>query len=410
MRVLFLTSHFPFPPDSGAALKTWSVYEHLRKSHELSGIAIARDSLTPTQQAYADQAHIRTVTLKKGRSVSNLIRSYFRRLPLSVERNRSDQVQSLVEEQLKADLPAAVFVDGWLMAQYLPDWFPGLKLLHEHNAEYRVWQREAAERGRGITGTLLRREAGRVRSYEASILHRFDVVFAVSEDDRRSLAVIGGESTHYDVLHNIPDPALLARPSLSFAATEPLIFYFGTLSWQPNIDGLERLITNILPGVLERIPEARLAIAGRGAPDSIVALASGKEAIDLVGELGDDAEEWYARARVFVEATKTGGGTRLKVLNALARGLPVVASVQAAQGLDVVPGDHLMIARSDGEMIDDIVRLMTDAARWRVLSENGRALVRGKYVAEIVFTALDRVLTSSGQPPASAISRRRGRR
>jgi glycosyltransferase involved in cell wall biosynthesis len=411
MRILFLTSHFPYPAHSGAALKTFSVYEYLRGKHDLSGIAIARDPLTPEQQKYADERKLRTVVMDKARNAPNLLRSYFSRVPLSVERNRSDEVRRLVEEQLKADLPDAVFVDGWLMAQYLPEWFSGLKILHEHNAEYRVWQREATERGGGVTGRLLRREAGRVRSYEASILQRFDVVFAVSEDDRRSLAVIGGESTRYEVLPNIPDPSLLTLPTLTYAESEELMFYFGTLSWQPNIDGLQRLIADILPGVLKGWPEARLAIAGQGAPDDLIQLAENTEAVDYVGPVDDDAgEEWYQKARVFVEATKTGGGTRLKVLNALARGLPVVASAQAAQGLDVVPGDHLLVARSDQEMIDSIVLLLTDAGRWRIISENGRALVRARYVADVAFSALDNILASESRAPEETKKRRGSRR
>jgi len=409
MRILFLTSHFPYPLDSGAVLKTWSVYEHLRLRHEVTGIALARAPLTEAQSAWAKEAGVETVVLNRGRSAPNLARSYLSRLPLSVERNRSRAVAKLVEERLRTDLPDAVFVDGWLMAQYLPDWFSGLKILHEHNAEYRLWQREAAERGNGVTGLLIRREAKRVRTYEGAILDRFDAVFAVSEDDRRSLAAVGGDSRRFDVLPNIPDPALLALPALSYAASEPLLFYFGTLSWQPNIDGLERLITHILPAVVKQIPETRLSIAGRDSPPSIVRLAAETEAVDLIGAV-DDAEEIYQRARVFVEATKTGGGTRLKVLNALARGLPVVASSQAAQGLDVVPGDHLLVAHSDRELVDSIVILMTDAARWRILSENGRALVRGKYTADIAFRSLDRLLAGEPIEPAGGPKTRRSRR
>jgi glycosyltransferase involved in cell wall biosynthesis len=406
MRILFLTSHFPYPPNSGAALKTWSVYEYLRKRHDVTGIAIGRAPLSDEQQARATEAKIETVVLDRGRNAWNVLLSYLHRVPLSVERNRSGKLRSLVAESLRT-LPDAVFVDGWLMAQYLPVWYPGLKLLHEHNAEYRIWQREAAERGRGLTGPLLRREANRVRSYESSILGRFDTVFAVSEDDRRSLAAIrSDDGAHFAVLPNIPDPALLAQPALSFATSEPLIFYFGTLSWQPNIDGLQRLIGQVFPEVLKRIPEARLAIAGRDAPQAIVRLANEASGVDFIGPV-DDPEPLYGRARVFVEATKTGGGTRLKVLNALARGLPVVASSQAAQGLDVVPGDHLIIARSDREMTDAISLLMTDAQRWRILSENGRALVRGKYVAEVAFGALDQALT--GEAPSSEKKRRRRR-
>jgi glycosyltransferase involved in cell wall biosynthesis len=185
--------------------------------------------------------------------------------------------------------------------------------------------------------------------------------------------------------------------------------YFGTLSWQPNIDGLERFITRILPLVTKRIPEAKLIVAGRDAPRSLVELAQRSPNVQYAGPL-QDPEPLYRRARVFVETTQTGGGTRLKVLNAMARGLPTVASVQAAQGLDIVPGDHLLVARDDSVLAEAIVLLLTDQARWRVISENGRALVRGKYVAEAAFRALDEVLGDDKEAPPPQAARRPSRR
>jgi glycosyltransferase involved in cell wall biosynthesis len=409
VRILFITANFPYPPDSGAALKTLTVFEYLRRRHELTAVSIIRAPLTRAQSAWAEEHAVQTALVERGRSARNLLRSYLRRLPLSIERNRSDEMRALVQAQLTGKLPDAVFADGWLVAQYLPEWYPGLQLLHEHNAEYRLWERESAKRGGGPVRWLLNREAARVRRYEARIIRRFDAIFAVSPEDRRALLSLGADGNRVHVMPNIPDPALLALPALSFAQTEPLIMYFGTLSWQPNIDGLERLINRILPLVTRRLPEAKLVIAGRDAPRSLVELAQRTPGVQFAGPL-DDAEPLYRRARVFVETTQTGGGTRLKVLNALARGLPTVASVQAAQGLDIVPGDHLLVARDDAALAEAIVLLLTDAARWRVISENGRALVRGKYVAEVAFRALDQVLGVSDEEPQPHAARRHPRR
>jgi glycosyltransferase involved in cell wall biosynthesis len=84
------------------------------------------------------------------------------------------------------------------------------------------------------------------------------------------------------------------------------------------------------------------------------------------------------------------------VLNAMARGVPVVASQYAAQGLDIVPGEHLIVARGPDQMADAVVHLLQNAGRWKVLSQNGRALVRARYVAEAAFGSLDQVLSDAG--------------
>jgi len=107
-----------------------------------------------------------------------------------------------------------------------------------------------------------------------------------------------------------------------------------------------------------------------------------------------DAEPLYRRARLFVEASPTGGGTRLKVLNALARGLPAVASPEGAEGLDAVPGEHLLVAADAESMAEAVCRLMADDDLWRVLSENGRALIRSRYLPEVAYRPLDEVLSS----------------
>ncbi len=110
----------------------------------------------------------------------------------------------------------------------------------------------------------------------------------------------------------------------------------------------------------------------------------------------DDAEPLYRRARLFVEASRSGGGTRLKVLNALARSLPVVATPEGAEGLDAVPGEHLLVASDAESMSEAVGRLMADDGLWRALSENGRALVRSRYLAEAAYGALDEVLSGAG--------------
>ena len=411
MRILFITANFPFPPVSGAALKTLSVFDYLSRRHSVAAISIIREPLTQAQEMWAAEQGVQTVLVNRGRSPGNLIRSYLGGRPLSVERNRSAQMRVLVEDKLTSGLPDAIFVDGWLVAQYLPDWFPGLTMLHQHNAEYRLWELESAKRGVGPLRWLTGREASRVRKYEAKIMARFGAVFAVSVDDARALVAAGVDRDRVHLLPNVPDPALLDLPSLSFAGTEPEIMYFGTLSWQPNIDGLERLITRILPLVRERIPDVKLTVAGRDAPRRLIELAERNPAVEYVGPL-DDAEPVYQRARVFAEVTQTGGGTRLKILNALARGLPTVASVAAAQGLDILAGDHVLLARDDDALAEAIVSLLTDEDRWRIVSQNGRALVRGKYVAEVAFQSLDTILAEDEPPPSehSGGGRRRGGR
>lgn len=388
MRILFLTPEVPHPSDSGGRLKTATVLDHLRGRHELTVLCFRRQPLDEAQERWAGRfPRVRTLPLNRGRDAGTLVRSYLAGAPMSIERNRLAAMVRLVEEEERRGEFDAAFVDHWLMGQYVLERFHGLRLLHEHNAEYVIWQRQAAR----SRNPLLKLEARRVRSYETRLMSRFDRVFAVSSPDREALLALGAPAARIDVLPNIPDPSLLERGSLSFEDSEPVIAYVGTLSWQPNVDGLTRFVSDVFPLVRERLPECRFLVAGRDAPSKLTTLLRRTRGVGFLGEI-DDPEQLYRRARLTVEATQTGGGTKLKVLNALARGLPVVVSPEAAEGLAVSDGENILIARSDVTMAESVVRLASDPKLWQRLSDGGRALVREQYVAEVAFGPLDDVL------------------
>jgi len=394
VRILFLTSRLPYPADDGGRIKTLSILEYLRPRHDLAVFCFRPQALNDEESRWANEHNVTTIPLIRGRNPLNLARSYVGGLPLSIERNRSPSMRDAVLRATGSNAFEAAFIDHWLMAQYLPADFVGLKLLHEHNAEYVMWQRQAELEPNPLLRPLVRLEARRVRSYEANVLGRFDVAFAVSEADRRALIAIGAKPSRMHILPNLPDPGLLDRPALKFADTEPVILYFGTLSWRPNIEGLEYFMGSVLPLVRKRIPEARLLIAGKGAPSGLVRLAAATEGADYLGPVRD-AEELYSRARVFVETTRSGGGTKVKVLNALARGVPVVATPRAIEGLDVSPDEHLLTGADAASLADAAARLMGDAELWSRISANGRELIRNRYTAEVAYTPLQEALTGA---------------
>ncbi|HET9476543.1 MAG TPA: glycosyltransferase, partial [Dehalococcoidia bacterium] len=223
MRILFLTFQFPYPPDNGARIKTLSILDYLRPRHGLAVLCLTRRQPDENQQRWTEGfGDVHSVALDRGRNPLSLLRSYFSGVPLSIERNRSSEMSRLVRQALDAADFDAVFVDGWLVAQYVPGGFAGLKVLHEHNAEHVIWERQA-QLERGPRGLLVRREAGRVRAYEARVLQEFDHVFAVSEQDRDALVAIGADLTRTRVLPNLPDASLLEMPPLTFEGSQPVV-------------------------------------------------------------------------------------------------------------------------------------------------------------------------------------------
>jgi|SRR5262245_2028872 len=392
MRILFLTPRQLDEPNSGGTIKSAALLSYLERAHEVDAAAFRTPDAEPWSRPNGETV---TVPIERGRSSLNLARSYAAGVPLSIQRNRSGEMREAVERLIAEREHDAMFVDGWLMAQYVPAAYRGARLLHEHNAEYVMWQRHSAFETRGARRTMIRFEARRVRRYERSILERFDTLFVVSENDRRALLELGEVPEDVRILPNVPDPRLAERPLLD-PGSEPALLFFATLSWPPNAEGLTRFIAEGMPSLLERMPRARLVVAGSGASETLIRLVQRARGVEYAGPVEDD-ERLYRRARCFVDVAVGGSGSRVKILNALARGLPVVTTIDGAEGLEIVAGRHLLVADGSEAMASAVARVLTDDALWTGLRDAGRALVHERYVPEVAFAELDRVLEAAAR-------------
>ena len=257
-----------------------------------------------------------------------------------------------------------------------------------------MWRRHADMVEQPILRQALRMEQARVRHYETAIVSRFDVVFAVSEVDRAALAALGVPIDRLRILPNVPDPSLLERPPLS-PSREPRMLFLATLSWRPNIDGLTRFLSTELGSLRERVPQATLLVAGSGAPQRLIREMGDAPGVEFAGPV-EDVDPLYRSARCFVDVSVGGSGTQVKVLNALARGLPVVARADIAEALEIAQGRDLLVGRSVTEMVASLERVLTDDRLWTSLSEHGRELIKRRYLPEVAFSSLDSTLDGPG--------------
>jgi glycosyltransferase involved in cell wall biosynthesis len=280
------------------------------------------------------------------------------------------------------------------MAQYLPASFGGLSLLHQHNAEHLIWQRQAALERIPWRKLPLTLEARRLRRHEAAVLPRLRWLFAVSEAERRALVDLGASPERVLILPNLPDPRLLEGPPLRFGELPPQLLYVGTLNWQPNSQGLRRFLDQAYPLLRREVPEARLIIAGSEPPPWLRELVEREAGLELITPL-EDVEALYSRSHVFLEPVQGGGGTKVKVLNALARGLPVVATPDGVDGIEAKADEHLLVAADAPTLVAAVRRLLEDERLWQRLSENGRALIGERYRPEVAYRPLDRVLSGA---------------
>jgi glycosyltransferase involved in cell wall biosynthesis len=232
-----------------------------------------------------------------------------------------------------------------------------------------------------------------------------DLVFAVSQADADHFTGIGAQAL--ELVPNGVDCAVYdGLPTGRPQCASPVILYTGVLSWEPNAESARFLATSVLPEVRRRIPDAALAIVGR-APSEDLKMLNQLPGVSVHASV-PSLLPYLERAHVVAVPLSSGGGTRLKILEAFAAGVPVVSTSIGCEGLQVADGRELVVAERD-VFAQQVVALLTDTARAARLAAMGRGLVRRTYdwpvVGHTASTAVERLIhrpQSAVVPPDQA--------
>jgi glycosyltransferase involved in cell wall biosynthesis len=211
-----------------------------------------------------------------------------------------------------------------------------------------------------------------------------DGVVAVSREDEAALRALD-PSIRTIVVPNGVDPEHY-RPGVRHAGGETVLF-LGKLDYRPNVDAVQWLADDIWPRVRAARPTARLLLVGRD-PSPRLARLSDRPGIELIGPVPDE-RPWFDRADLLLVPMRMGGGVRLKVVQAMAMGVSVVATPRGVAGMDVRDGVHYLRGETAAELAARVVRALGDAALRGALSEAGRQLVREQYDWRVVLPRLD---------------------
>jgi glycosyltransferase involved in cell wall biosynthesis len=218
---------------------------------------------------------------------------------------------------------------------------------------------------------LWRWETVKTRRFEASAARTATVVTVPSDGDAEAFQRMGARRVI--VVPNGVDLEATAHRLPSAGATIILVAYF---AWRPNAEAALELCERIFPRVRERIESATLTLVGAGLPSQL--MSSAGSAVACTGGV-EDVLPYLRRARVTVMPLRAGGGTRIKVLEALAAGVPVVATPFAVKGIEVRHGEHVLIAQSPADLAELAVRVIEDDQLAAGLSQAGRRLVERRY-------------------------------
>jgi glycosyltransferase involved in cell wall biosynthesis len=398
MRLLWLTPELPYwPGGSGGSTRQFQLIRRLReRGHEVTVVAPVHPSQREGPEALRATGATLLAVERPGRRASEVAHAIGRRPSLALELMRRPLVAWQVEvfwtalrplalrALAEAERPDVVLVEHDWAARWaddLPAEVP--RVLGLENLSWGYYEARAHSAS-GAARALLSLEARRFRRHDRAALGAYDLLLAVSDTDRVSVATVSDVRT--EVIPNGVDTTTL-RPAP--APDAPALLFTGTMSYPPNAEALIWLLREIWPRVRDAVPDARLLVVGRDAPDEARRLADPH--VEIAGWVPDMAP-WFARASVVLVPILSGGGTRLKVLDGLASGRPVVSTAMGAEGIAMDDGAHAVIADDAETFARAAIRLLAEPERAARIGAAGRRLAEERYDWRTIGDRLEALL------------------
>jgi sugar transferase (PEP-CTERM/EpsH1 system associated) len=396
LKILLLTQVLPYPPDSGPKVKTFNLIKYLSQRHEVVLVSFVRgDQSGDVEQLMKYCLEVLTVPMQRSvpRDAAALAQSLLSGLPWTIVRDRRSSMFALVEEVSRRYTFDVIHADQLNMAQYAEKVRAGRKTIDTHNALWLLYQRMAATMGSGPKKWLFERDARLFRGYEGRICREFDTVLAVSVEDQHALLEVAGAETDIEVIPITVD----TDESLPIcrAPNAGRILHIGTMFWPPNVDGILWFARQVLPLVRNARAEVEFDVVGARPPDEVVALGVQDAHVHVTGYV-DETKPYLEQAGVMVVPLRAGGGMRVKILNALAQGMPVVTTSIGCEGIAVEHGKHLLIADTPEDFANAVVRLLENRNLADQLGADGRRLIERTYDYRAAFRPLDAIYHPNG--------------
>lgn len=384
MKILFLTPQMPYPPQKGTALRNWGLISELSVRHEVSLLSFRAPEQNPEPQAPLTDACERIGNIAQpGRTRGERLRDILAtRQPDMALRLASETYAERLADWLGEESFDVVHVEGIELAPYLDVIEVArprpLIVFDDHNCEYLLQKRAlltdlgAPARWPGAAYSVVQWQ--RLRRYEAQVCGRADRVLAVSEADAAALRRLV-PSLDVTVAPNGIDTRTYT-PAVEPSDTSTLVFT-GTMDFRPNVDAVLWFARRVLPRIRTDVPETRLLVVGQRPHRRLEPLRE-DPAVSLTGWV-EDTRPHIAQAAVYVAPLRMGGGTRLKLLEAMAMGKPVVATHLGAEGYPVAHERELLLADTPADFAASVVLLLQAPEQRVELGQAARAFVEERY-------------------------------
>ena len=394
MTILWVKHGKLLPIDAGGKIRTYNILRHLASRHDVTLISSYSGRRTPAYESELRQHFPKSIAICTGAPEDSdwIVKQglhYIARagspVPYAVSKFTSRKVRQIVKRKLDTCEFDVAVCDFLAASLNFPKRLDTPTLLFQHNVETSIWQRQAECENHWLKKLVFTIEAAKMRQYEAATIKRFHHIVAVSEMDKELMIGVDPQS-----ITVVPTGVDLQQ----FRGTEhpPAlgheVMFLGSMDWEANVDAVTYFCEKIWPRVLSNIPDAKFRIVGRNPHPGVEKLAC--DSVEVTGTVRS-VIDYLRTAAVVVVPLRIGGGTRLKIYEAMAMGKAIVSTTIGAEGLDVHDGKDIVLSEEPEDFARQIISLLDDAAGRQRL---GRAAMQtaSKYDWSVIADRFEAVL------------------
>ena len=402
MRILAVTPRVLEPADTGGRIRSRRLFEHLSRLHHVTLVCLRteQDTDAHVEAMRGCCSTLHTVDWHEAarfspRFYQALATEFFNPLPHTMLKYRSPALRETVLSALASGRYDVLLCDFLHMSINCRDIVFRPKVLFQHNVESEIRHGLASHATNPLARAYLARDAAKVQRYEAQASGEFEHCITVSDEDCQTMTRLFGVKN----VSAIP-PAVDSdyfRPTQGGRALSCV--FLGSMDMLANQDAVLFFVRRILPRIRETVP-VTCSIVGRNPPRAIRRLADDVAGVTVTGTV-DDVRPYLAAAQVLVVPLRIGGGTRIKIFEAMAMGIPVVSTRLGAAGLPVTDEENIVLADAPDDFAEAVIRMLRDESSRRRVARNARRLVESDYtwghVAERVSAICQEVLTRERQ-------------
>ena len=395
MHLLWLKTDLLHPIDKGGKIRSYYMLRELKKLHHVTYLALDDGTAAPDAVERANEYCHELTRIPHRTSAkfsipffTDLIKNVWSSLPYAVQKYRSLPFSRRLESETpKADV---VVCDFLFPSVNIPDRLSCPSVLFQHNVEALIWRRHADIQTKRLARLYFRSQWRRMEAFERTACQKFDAIVAVSAQDRTIMEYEYGAPLVREIPTGVDTDYFC--PSRSVEQDPYHLVFSGSMDWLPNDDAMKYFCREILPRIRASLPRVTLTIVGRNPFPGLEALSREHPFIRVTGRV-EDVRSYIERASVYVIPLRIGGGTRLKVFEAMGMEKPIVSTSIGVEGLPVVDGKDVLIADEPQAFADAVLRLLRDRPFARQIGMTAAAKVRTQFgwkpVAQSFLKACD---------------------